>query len=167
LIGAKNVDVDGTFYDVIFEDGTFDDVFGSIPTWHDTESKANDFTQALLDHVFVDLSGPPHKFDAVPATTRYCTFGDTCVAYVPYQVLPFPNLTFVQAAGSLNHDDEAFDPPTGGTLTSAVAVEHEDGVFAVFSPSPIASAAPEPATYAMLTAGLLILAGLSRRSNRV
>ena len=74
LLGASNVNVGGTLYNVQFIDGTCVALFNGC-------NEASDFTftepvsalsaaQALLDQVFLD--GPSGSFDSIPYLTANC-----------------------------------------------------------------------------------------------
>jgi hypothetical protein len=68
LTGATNVDVGGSFYDVVFVDGTCAAVFNGCDDPTDfifpTSATAVAASQALIDQVFLD--GPLGQFDSNP-----------------------------------------------------------------------------------------------------
>lgn len=74
LTGAKNVNVDGIFYDVNFVDGSFVDAFGINggsplnPFVFSTEASAASASNALLEQVFIDVVGVGY-FDSEPSRT--------------------------------------------------------------------------------------------------
>lgn len=161
LIGAKNVDVNGTLYDVSFTDGTFDVVFGSVPDFYADVRAAVPFVNALDNTVFVDVS--TYLFDSNPALTRGC-IANLCQVLFPTEDIG----TAVRYIGFTNHQFDTGDGPRTDNLPRDFDGSANDFfTSAVFSQPSSVAAVPEPSTYAMLSAGLLMLAGFSRRSNRV
>ena len=90
LLGASDVDVDGTPYDVVFVEGTCIDVFSGCDSNDDFNFNNPDAllaTLALLDQVFLD--GVLGSFDSEPELTFGCTttVTDDCHALTPYAVV--------------------------------------------------------------------------------
>ena len=85
LTGARNVDVDGLFYDVKFVDGTCHDVFAGCDALSDfqfaTFEGAVAAADALLKQVFVDVPSVGN-FDTHPELTFGCTDASLCFARV-------------------------------------------------------------------------------------
>ena len=75
LTGATGVDVDGTYYDVEFKDGTCIDLYNGCNEGSDftfwTESDARRAAEALLSQVLVD--GSEGYFDSLPSLTKPCS----------------------------------------------------------------------------------------------
>ena len=163
LLGATDVDVGGTLYDVLFVDGTCTDVFDGCDAASDftfqTQALAMLAAQALLDDVFVDqISG---MFDSVPSLTNGCPGIGLCVAFTPYQVAgttlshvfafndAVEDLDRIQA-GAVNHGN--FDLSLSSNFTWA---DWSDAAVSV----------PEPGTLALLGIGLAGM-GLARRRKK-
>ena len=90
LIGAADVDVGGTLYDVEFADGSCTSLFDGCDSIDDftfvTQAEATAAAQALLDQVLVD--GPAGQFDSVPSQVAGCA-GATSVLSGCAFLIPF------------------------------------------------------------------------------
>jgi hypothetical protein len=88
LLGAHNVDVLGTLYDVTFLDGTCSDVFNGCDEQSDfifsDQTTATAAGQALLDQVFIDTG--LGSFDSFPNLTAGCPGGYVCDVYIPFVI---------------------------------------------------------------------------------
>ena len=83
LMGATGVDVDGTLWDVVFDDGPWDFSSGTgLPA--STKEEADLFSQALLDQVLVDSA--LGLFDSDPEMTNGCFNLNECILFTPYLV---------------------------------------------------------------------------------
>lgn len=152
LLGAKNVLVDGTLYDVRFLDGTCITLFSGCNESSDfvfnTESKADLAAQALSTQVFTDTVG---LFDSEPTLTAGCElpFRDICRIATPYQ-----NLGSIVDAGLFDNTSPKY--PNGFALgsfdISANFQLYNDYVYAVWSPSNVVS---EPGTVILLSLGIV------------
>lgn len=91
LIGAKNVDVGGTLYDVKFEEGTCNAIFNGCDKSKfafRTPAGAYAAAQALLAQVFVD--GRAGRFDSQPDLTFGCeNLFSLCSPIIPYDSWPW------------------------------------------------------------------------------
>ena len=90
LTGATGVNVGGTLYDVVFVDGTCVAIFDGCDdpaTDFDftTEADALAASQALLDQVFLNVSGGG-QFDSTPALTFGCVGFSVCSALTPFDL---------------------------------------------------------------------------------
>ena len=85
LLGARDVDVSGTLYEVQFRDDTFANIFGDASGLDATsQADAVSFAQALLGQVLIDSDAG--QFDADPELTNGCENFNECRALVPYSV---------------------------------------------------------------------------------
>jgi hypothetical protein len=159
LTGATGIEVGGALYDVEFVEGTCASVFGACDAGHFTftaEAAAVLAAQALLDQVFID------QFDSNPQLIYGCPGSPFCIANTPFSLqlgpVGVPINVLVTAAwndtGLGSPDDFVSVPPNGLALTADTAGS-KGSMYAVWQ---AASAAPEPATLALVG---IALAGLS------
>src|ERR1700761_9483198 len=83
LTGAEGVLIDGSLYDVTFEDGTCTALFNGCNSASDftfNYTTAPDAAHALLNQVFVDEPG--HPFNSDPDLTFGCSYQYECYTYV-------------------------------------------------------------------------------------
>ncbi|WP_281927998.1 VPLPA-CTERM sorting domain-containing protein [Roseibium album] len=157
LLGARNVDVNGTFYDVEFVDGTCVALFNGCTSASDfdfsTRTLAVAAATSLMNTVFLD--GPLGDFDSDPALTAGIerNFLDVGFITIPYEFRPGS-----LRAGTISFFNEPDDFDILTTLSSIKLTtdtsNSDEIVFARFTPSQI-TAVPLPAS------GLLLLAGLA------
>ncbi|MBG6174965.1 hypothetical protein IWQ55_002790 [Labrenzia sp. EL_208] len=157
LLGARNVDVNGTFYDVEFVDGTCVALFNGCTSASDfdfsTRTLAIAAATSLMNTVFLD--GPLGDFDSDPALTAGIEPSTLDFGFigVPYEFLPGS-----VSAGTISFWNESGDTDNLST-TSRIKLttdtsKFDELVFARFTPSQI-TAVPLPAS------GLLLFAGLA------
>jgi hypothetical protein len=169
LTGARNVDVQGTLYDVDFRDGTCIALFGGCDAASDfafqSAAAAVAASQALLDFVFVD-SGV-FDYDIHPELTQGC-FGPggppLCFVFTPFSA---DGVLVTGRSQLTNSDVEALDMAISGGSHEADFDSTLDPfvVYAVWSAAAVTSPAPEPETLSCLAiAGLALV--LARRRNR-
>ena len=86
LLGAYNVDVFGTTWDVAFREGTFNNLYGNTSTVSGrTVYEAHLFNEALIAGVFVDRHFPyARHFDINVSSTYGCGDRDMCRVTTPY-----------------------------------------------------------------------------------
>jgi hypothetical protein len=110
LVGATEVNVNGTAYDVTFVDGTCTEVFDGCDTaakfTFQSQTEADQASQALLDTVFLD--GATGNFDSDPTLTAGCS-NIVCAVVTPWGL----SGTDVVLSGANNWVDELSDGVSG------------------------------------------------------
>lgn len=166
LLGASNVDVNGTLYDVEFVDGTcialFDGCEKASNFAFTTSSQAQAATESLSNSVF--LNGPLGNFDSNPLLTAGISFGGIGLVLTPYRIDSTVTIVvdvYAFANGGTLSGGRDISLPTISTRFLDLSTL-DDSVYARFSPTPV-PAVPLPAAGFMLIAGLAGLGVLSRR----
>ncbi|MBW2421910.1 MAG: hypothetical protein JRH19_25470 [Deltaproteobacteria bacterium] len=154
LIGASDVLVDGSLYDVVFENGSCDSLYnGCDPSEFAFSSLAlaQSAAQALLDQVFIDSA--LGNFDSQTDMIFGCTFAGNCLTRIPFAagVGGVSQVVVVNNASGL---DSFFDETLGTDNNSAVFGNVN---FAT------AAAVPEPSAAVVFVAGALVVSGALRR----
>lgn len=155
LLGARNIDVAGTLFDVEFLDGTCVSLFTGCDDSGDfvfaNGSDAQAASIALLEQVFLDVEFG--DFDTTPSLTRGIDHELHGVILTPYIVAH----GVLQFATVNNYSVEAVDNIQLGQLSAGVFtfVTGESSVWAVWK---VATDVPEPSTVILLFLGF---AGLS------
>jgi len=171
LTGATGVLVDGTLYDVSFQDGTCNSVLsGCAPEDLVFQSGASALaaSQALLDQVFLGENlGDPSLggfFDSQPGLTRGCPLGayNVCLAITPYGFLNGAELLYGIATNYGTSSGQTDLASLGGFNVTFDTSNDGIEVFAVWSLSHV-SPVPEPSTYSMLLAGLGLIGFMVRK----
>ncbi len=175
LLGARNVSILGSLYDVEFKDGTCADLFDGCDEASDftftTVNGAHGAALALLNLIFLDdpLLG---LFDADPELTQGCENLGVCVSIIPYAAV---GRNRFDARAAFNYY-QPLDNRDQGDLVDRRNRESYDSdgdafrTFALITPAnqdpePEPAAIPEPASLFLFGAGLLGLVSTRRRRN--
>lgn len=158
LLGATGLDIDGTFYDVSFQQGSCVSLFSGCDEATDFDFTTADgavaAALALLESVFVN--DPLGDFDDDPALTFGISTTDMGSVYIPYErILGFTYLGVIVTnggAGSVDSFGLVNPDPRSSTLNNG------EVVFARFF---LSAAPPPPAPVPVPAGGLLLLAGLA------
>lgn len=150
LTGATGVDVNGTLYDVSFQEGSCDSLFGGCdPANFAFHNASNAFTAAwaLLQQVFID--SPLGYFDFAPDLLFGCSAVVVCGVLTPYD----PGLVMSADNGWLEFFDRlhmlAFDP----AISTAPGLYEDSSVYAIWTVTET-QLVPEPSILSLLGAGI-------------
>lgn len=152
LVGAENIDVGGTFYDVAFVDGSCIALSPGCDDISDFDYDGSAFAQAaarvLLEQVFVNVgSDAKTQYDSVPSLVFGCEeiVGDeACVTLIPFAI----EGKDVGAWIATNKPGQAENSVgTGGMGSAALPEGREHLNFAQFSLA--STAVPSPGTLAL------------------
>lgn len=161
LVGASLVNVSGSYYDVVFVDGTCIDLYNGCDEAGDftftTLGLANQASNALLTQVFVDSGAG--NFDLDPELTAGCSNEDICIAFTPYSLL---DVDTVNAGYAWNNAVEADDHITDASVlrTADLGVGGLNPIFTYAVWSPV----PEPGTGLLMGLGLILMGARTRRT---
>jgi len=159
LLGASNVDVSGSSYNVEFVEGDCYDVYDGCQAANftfTTAAAARAASEALLAQVFTDSAiNGLGDFDSLPYLTAGCTSPTLCGAMTPY-LIAF-GVRFDTAA---NSSDETMDQLLTGE--TSFAADRPDSVWVVWTATTPTSI-PEPSTISLLA---LSLVGMGYRRKR-
>ena len=162
LTGARNVEVEGTLYDVNFVDGTCAAVYNGCDEDADFafQPSAGAASEALLSQVFLDV--PQGAFDSTPSLTLGCPgtpFFKTCIVVTPFAPGSVP---FFTSQDAFNQDGSSPDFVASNTHGPDF-FSSDSEVLAVWS---LSSVVPEPSALLVIMVGVLSLAYLRNRQDR-
>jgi len=165
LAGARNLLVEGNFYDVSFVDGTCASVFSGCDSPSDFQFQdsfyARAATQALFNHVLTGI------YDSDPTRTAGCSFGLLCAVVTPFYTSTSDDSMFWVMAFN-GEDIRVADSieSSGNARRSLLDFTNEIAyVWAVWSPADRESV-PEPASLGLVLGALAVLGGHARRQTR-
>lgn len=187
LIGATDVMVNGTAYDVQFKDGKCSDLYGGCDADSDfifnTQVTARDASLALMDQVFNAFP----TYDLDPSLTNGCPpnfysnyFGQTmgtCFIMTPFKVMPMLSSAELQVATflALNDMRDFYDavPALNNNYIMTQFADTNSGsqnpihIYAVWAAADQAdNSVPEPASLALIGLGFSLLRWSTRRALR-
>lgn len=160
LMGASDVDIGGTLYDVSFADGILSD----ITPFFTTSASALAASQALLNQVLID--GPLGQFNSNSELTNGCTLRTGCKVWTVYSLTSSTNSVRYGQVQNYSASTGLNDLPitTSARLTTNVVADPTItlATWSLAKSAPT-TAVPEPQAYAMFLAGLGLMGFATRR----
>lgn len=166
LMGATGIEVAGQLYDVLFVDGTAEDLFSTLGVYNfafDNLAGAAEASQALLDQIFIEqtVDGIDMTiYDHSPQLTNGIEHPETAYIYTPYEFFPVHDILGISVTINWVTGDVI---STTGIANLVDMSSHADGVYAVWSET---TQVPIPSTMTLLGLGLAGLAGVRRKNKR-
>lgn len=168
LVGAKNVMIHDTAYDVSFLTGSCSTIFGDCSAGlfdFQTQQQADDAAHALLSQVFVNQNTSSRAFSYSPYLVHGCdSYGSySCSSLIAYGTNQNQMLASTAINNWFNTSDQVRSAQRYDASYSTDAVGNLN--FARFTRVAVA-AVPEPATWAMMLIGFGMVAGAARYRRR-
>lgn len=160
LRGATGLDLYGQRYDVRFEDGTCNGLFGGCvdSAFSFVPAAGGGAAQQLLIQLFVD--GPAGAFGSNPQKINGCTSTVSCRVMLPVAALPAnPGLLVAYAQNGAAGQPDLFG--FTALLKTDDTGNLADVTYAIFTP------VPEPASWLLMISGFAALGQMMRRSRRI
>lgn len=154
LIGAFDVDINGTLYDVVFSElsciAAFDGCDEASDFMFHSSGELVPVHNALLDQVLID--GPLGNFDSNPELTFGCNFaGFSCFVDIPYEVF---NATLVRVGRPQNSPGVIPNQPLSFSLANRATPPGNTQVCGIWS---LAAPVPLPGGLVLLLAPAFLL----------
>jgi len=178
LTGAQNLDINGTFFDVIFTDGTCVDLFGGCNQNSDFDfflfpaGTASAAAQAIKAQVFQfsPANAPNGELDFQPELTFGCESTRSCTFFIPDILSGNASnpITYRKASNNNTRSGDGTGNENSSSTFDTALIEPSVGVdnraFALFSPS--RTSVPEPGVLGLFAVGLVGL-GFARRRRTI
>lgn len=157
LTGARDVLVDGHYYDVTFTNGSCDSLFDGCKAENlvlKTEEIARAAAEALLDQVFIG------KYETATDSVNGCTLKVGCYTRIAYQGVTNGevNMMTVYNAGTNPVGDVILDE----LIPTSVVTSFPNVNMAVFSRSTELPAVPAPEPFILVLSGMALLLARKR-----
>ncbi len=166
LIGAFDVDVGGTLYDVVFEQDSCINLYGRCDSATDftfqTQSEAQTAADALLHQVFSN----DDSYDLDPTLTKGCVASGGCQIYTPFAIFePIADLVLVNAMVVANYPaGSSPDMTLQGIFRSEQRILEVGYLYATWTPTTVI---PIPAAAWLFGSALVGFVGLGRRKKTI